>query len=132
MSGLLNRHTSVGTLPTALTRDLLATFHRRLLRGSLRVPPRACSLSQRFQRISRSGGINHRAERTRLVAARGSHATVRPTKCQGDRVRCAQAIEPADPDDAFNANVAAVRAAHGAELAARSGARADARTFPGG
>src|SRR5262249_2859318 len=121
----------VGALPAVLTRDLLAPFHRRLLRESLRTRTETFARCPRFQWISGSLAINHRRNRERPPDACGGDATVRPTKCQGDRVRWNKGIEPADLDDASDPSIAAMRAAHGADLGSRAGARAGAGTIQG-
>src|SRR5262245_4376918 len=131
----------VGALPTVLTRDPLAPFHRRLLRESLRTRMETFARCPRFQCISGGIAINHRANRERLPKARGATRRFRPTKCQGHRVRWNKGIEPADLDDASDPSIAAMRAAHGAAhgadlgadlgagLASRPGARAGAGTI---
>src|SRR5262249_52264428 len=47
----------------------------------------------------------------------------RPTKCQGNRVGGIKEIEPAEPNHASDACIAALRAPHGANFASRPGAR---------
>src|SRR5262249_24060357 len=125
----------VGALPTVLTRDPLAPFHRRLLRESLRTRTETFARCPRFQCISGGIAINHRRNRERLPQARAATRRFRPTKCQGHRVPWTNGLEPADRDDASDPSIAAMRAAHGADLgaglASRPGARAGAGTIQG-
>src|SRR6516162_9890039 len=55
----------------------------------------------------------------------------RPTKWQGNRGGGIKEIEPAEPNHASDACIAALRAPHGADFASRPGARAGAGAFHG-
>src|SRR5215813_4078704 len=95
----------------------------------------AFASSERFQCISGGIGINHRANDKGLQLHAAATRRFTPTKCQGDRVRWDKGIELADPDDASDSSIAAMRAAHntdlGADPASGPGARAGARAGQG-